>query len=47
MDYMFPIPHKSLGMPMCKGIEGWGTLAEIPHTFPTSGYQRNGNESRD
>ena len=31
----FPIPHKSLRMPMYKGIERWGTLDKIPHTFPT------------
>ena len=25
-DFVFPIPHKPLGMPMLKGIERWGTL---------------------
>jgi hypothetical protein len=29
-------------MPMYKGLERWGTLSEVPHTFPTSGYQRDG-----
>ena len=33
--FIFPIPHKSLRMPMCKGFERWGTLDKIPHTFPT------------
>ena len=28
--FIFPIPHKSLGMPMCKGFERWGTLFKIP-----------------
>ena len=32
---MSHIPHKSLGMPMLKGIERWGTLSKVPHTFPT------------
>ena len=25
-SFVFPIPHKSLGMPIWKGIERWGTL---------------------
>lgn len=40
--FIFPIPHKSLGMPMYKGIEGWGIYAEIPHRFPTGSTFDNG-----
>ena len=29
--FIFPIPHKSLGMPMCKGFERWGTSKWVPH----------------
>ena len=39
-----PIPHKSLGMPMCKGIERWGPLDYIPHGFPTDSPPRTSED---